>query len=210
MVSASELRARARQQLGGNIFASKWLYVLLAGLIVSAIVSVSGFIPVAPLLLCGPLAVGMSAICLRQVRDNSQPVNIGECFYGFTGDRLSRSLVTGLLVSVFTALWSLLFVIPGIVKSYSYSMAFFISLDRPELSSTQCIDESRRMMNGNKMRLFLLDLSFIGWYIVGAFCFGIGTLWVDAYHSMARANFYDELCRSYAFVAPSANGTTEA
>lgn len=209
MVSASELRARARQQLGGNIFATKWLYVLLAGLIVSAIVSFSGFIPVAPLLLVGPLSIGMSAICLRQVRDNSQPVNIAECFYGFTGDRLSRSMVTGLLVNIFTALWSLLFVIPGIVKSYSYSMAYFISLDRPELSATQCIDESKRIMNGNKMRLFLLDLSFIGWYIVGAICFGVGTLWVDAYHSMARANFYDELCKSFVIVDSAPSGTPE-
>ena len=78
------------------------------------------------------------------------------------------------------------------------------------MEATQCITESRRIMSGNKMRLFLLDLSFIGWYIVGALCFGIGTLWVNAYHQMARANFYEDLCATYGTVsaAPSAGDAT--
>ena len=80
-------------------------------------------------------------------------------------------------------------------------MSYYISLDRPDLSANDCITESRRMMDGNKWRLFCLDLSFIGWYIVGSLCFGVGILWVDAYHSMARANFYEDLCTRVSTVA---------
>lgn len=198
MMTASQLRAKAREQLGNSIFSEKWLLVLLGGLIAGAVLGISSFIS---FLLFGAVMVGVSAMALRLVRDPAGPVRLEDLFYGFTGGRFARSFVTGLLVTVFTALWSLLFVIPGIVKSYSYSMAYFISLDHPEMSSNDCITESRRMMDGQKMRLFLLDLSFLGWYIVGALCLGIGTLWVDAYHRMARANFYEELCTTVGTVS---------
>lgn len=198
MMTASQLRAKAREQLGNSIFSEKWLLVLLGGLIAGAVLGISSFVS---FLLFGAVMVGVSAMALRLVRDPAGPVRLEDLLYGFIGGRFARSFVTGLLVTVFTALWSLLFVIPGIVKSYSYSMAYFISLDHPEMSSNDCITESRRMMDGQKMRLFLLDLSFLGWYIVGALCLGIGTLWVDAYHRMARANFYEELCTTVGTVS---------
>jgi uncharacterized membrane protein len=87
----------------------------------------------------------------------------------------------------------MLFVIPGIVKSYAYSMSYYVSLDHPEFSSTECIDESQRLMDGHKWELFCLDLSFIGWYILGSLCLGVGILWVYTYHEQARAQFYHEL-----------------
>lgn len=207
MMTASQLRAKAREQLGNSIFSEKWLLILLGGLIASAIFGISSFIS---FLLFGAVMVGISAMTLRLVRDPASPARLEDLFYGFTDGRFGRSFVTGLLVWVYTTLWSLLFVIPGIVKSYSYAMTYFISLDHPEMSSNDCITESRRIMDGQKMRLFVLDLTFIGWYIVGALCFGIGTLWVDAYHRMARANFYEELCATMGTVsaAPSAGDTT--
>lgn len=198
MMTASQLRAKAREQLGNSIFSEKWLLVLLGGVIAGAVLGISSFVS---FLLFGAVMVGVSAMALRLVRDPAGPVHLEDLFYGFIGGRFGRSFATGFLVTVFTALWSLLFVIPGIVKSYSYAMAYFISLDHPEMSSNDCITESRRMMDGQKMRLFLLDLSFLGWYIVGALCLGIGTLWVDAYHRMARANFYEELCTTVGTVS---------
>ena len=69
----------------------------------------------------------------------------------------------------------------------------FRSYDHPDWDWKQCIDESRRMMNGCKWKLFVLDLSFLGWYILGALCCGIGVLWVDPYRRAARAEFYVEL-----------------
>ena len=70
-------------------------------------------------------------------------------------------------------LWSLLLIIPGIIKAFSYYMAFFIKLDNPEMSANRCIAESVRMMDGNKARLFILLLSFIGWYILAGIVLGI-------------------------------------
>jgi len=149
---------------------------------------------IASLIITGPLTFGLAKVFIGLVRSDEQ-IKIEDTFSGFTAD-IGGNIVLGLLVSVFTFLWSLLFIIPGVVKSYSYSMAFYIKNDNPTYTWKQCIDESRRIMDGNKMRLFLLDLSFIGWLIVGALCFGIGTLWVTPYMEAARANFYEEICQN--------------
>ncbi len=103
------------------------------------------------------------------------------------------NFILGLLIGLFVFLWSLLLVVPGIVKTYPYSMAYFIKCDHPEYSATQAIDESSRIMHGNKMKLLALDLSFIGWWILGSICFGIGTLWVVPYVKTAHAEFYLDL-----------------
>ena len=87
----------------------------------------------------------------------------------------------------------MLFVIPGIIKSCSYALTFYIRADNPSLSATEAITESRRMMDGYKMKYFMLQLSFIGWIIVGALCLGVGTLWVAAYMQTATAVFYEEV-----------------
>jgi uncharacterized membrane protein len=93
-------------------------------------------------------------------------------------------------MGIFTFLWSLLFCIPGIVKGYSYAMTYYILNDRPELSATDAITESRRLMNGHKMQAFLLDLSFLGWLILGYLACCVGVFFVIPYMESARANFY--------------------
>ena len=87
----------------------------------------------------------------------------------------------------------MLFVIPGIIKACSYSMTYYIKLEHPEYTANQAITESRNMMRGYKMQYFLLKLSFIGWYILGALCLGVGVFWVDAYAQTSTAIFYEEL-----------------
>ena len=99
--------------------------------------------------------------------------------------------------AIFIFLWSLLFIIPGIVKSYSYAMCMYVKSDHPDYDWRACLDTSRQLMQGNKWRLFVLDLSFIGWYIVGAMVVGIGTLWVTPYHQATRAQFYEALVSQY-------------
>ena len=192
MSSCSEIRARARKALGGNIFANTWLLVLVAAFIVSALTGVAAFTYVGSIIVAGPLSYGLSKILLKAVREQDSKVELGDVFKGFTED-FGGTLITGLLVTLFTILWSLLFFIPGIIKMYSYSMSFYIKADHPEYTAKQCIDESRKMMNGHKMELFLLQLSFIGWMFVGALCLGVGTLWVNAYMQTATACFYEEL-----------------
>ena len=191
-VSRPELRARARAKLGGNIFAANWLMALVAGLIVSLIMSAVSFTGIGELILIGPLGFGLALIFLSLAR-GKESVDFGDLFNGFTDGGFVRLLLLGLLQNIFIFLWSLLFIIPGIVKTYSYSMSYYLAIDHPDWDWKQCIDESRRIMDGNKWKLFVLDLSFIGWYIVGMLACGIGVLWVYPYNEAARAEFYQEL-----------------
>ena len=143
------------------------------------------------LILIGPLAYGVARITTQLVCGKNN-IDISDLFKGFTED-LTNTLILGLLQALFTALWSLLFIVPGIVKAYSYSMASYIQQDQPNKDWKFCLNESISWMEGHKWQLFCLDLSFIGWYIVGALCLGIGTLFVEPYHQVARANFYEAL-----------------
>ena len=193
MTSNKELRARARQQLGGNIFSANWVMGLLVVLITSAISGLLSFTMVGPLIVWGPLVVGMNIVFVSLVRGKGK-VDLMDTFKGFTQtDALANRILTGLLVNIFTMLWSLLFVIPGIVKAYSYSMATFVSADHPDWTWQQCMNASKAVMKGKKGKLFCLDISFIGWMIVGVLAFGIGTLWVSTYMQSARANFYEDI-----------------
>ena len=192
MQIASEYRRRAREALEGNIFGNTWLFMVLAVLVTSAILSVSAAVFVGPLLLIGPISIGLCSYTLHLVRNTDQKNKIDPLLDGFRNS-LGNNILGGLLATIFTALWSLLFVIPGIVKSIAYSQCYFIALEHPEYDANTCITESRKMMNGHKWEYFCLQFSFIGWMIVGSFCLGVGTLWVAAYMNAANAAFYEDL-----------------
>ena len=87
----------------------------------------------------------------------------------------------------------MLFFIPGLVKSYSYAMTFYIQKENPEMSGTEAITKSREIMHGNKWRLFCLDFSFVGWYLLSALTCGVLMIWVLPYHMAAHAAFYEEI-----------------
>ena len=194
-MTGAELKAQARAQLGGGIFKNEWLTALAVCFIAMAICSAAGGLlsGIGALILSGPMTYGVAYVFLKQSRDG-QPMNVADMFRGFPED-FGGTLLLGLLSSLFTFLWGLLLVVPGIVKAYSYSQAFFVKVDRPEYDWRACMDESIQLMDGHKMDLFILDLSFLGWYIVGALCIGVGTLWVYPYHMAARTKFYEELTR---------------
>ncbi len=190
MSENKELRAKARQRLGGGIFQDLWLMTLVVVLIYDAILGVANNIVIGGILLSGLMEYGLCRVLVNNAR--GKEMNIVSLFDGFK-ENAGQALILGLLKSIFIFLWALLFVIPGIIKYYSYSMSAFIQQDAENKDWKVCLDNSREMMNGYKMKLFLLDLSFIGWYIVGALCFGIGILFVQPYHMQARAEFYEEL-----------------
>lgn len=193
MSSCSTLRAKAREMLGGNLFAAPWLYPLLVCLIISAINGLASAIIVGSLIVVGPLNVGSALYFLNVARKKENASSdIGAMLKPVSNDA-GGTIILGLLTTLFTVLWTMLFIIPGIVKSFSYAMAPYIKADHPEYTATQALDESRRIMKGNKWRLFCLSLSFIGWIIVGALACGIGTLWVAPYMSAAQAAFYEEI-----------------
>ncbi|MGN1375848.1 MAG: DUF975 family protein [Prevotella sp.] len=140
-------------------------------------------------LLLLPLQYGYNVLWLGLVRE--EKVDYGTLFDGFK-DYL-RVLLTMLLVGIYTFLWSLLLIVPGIVKSYSYSMTPYILKDNPELSYDAAIEESMKLMSGHKMKLFLLDLSFIGWFILCCLTLGIGFIFLIPYMECAHARFYEDL-----------------
>ncbi len=184
----SQIRSQARAMLGNKIFSNCWLMAVVIFFIALAIQS---HIQFASIILSGPISVGIAFVFLKLVRFGEE-ITLENAFNGVKKN-ISDNILLGLIYNVFIILWSLLFVIPGIIKSYSYSMCFYIKNDHPEYDWKKCLDESKKMMDGNKWKLFCLDLSFIGWIIVGFLCLGIGTLWVSAYINASHAIFYNEL-----------------
>ena len=184
----SELRAQAREALRG-----KWPMAAVAALIYSAIAGGLSSIPfigwIGSLLVGLPVAYGFAVLMLGVFR-GAEEVDLGVLFAGF--QEYSRILSTKLLQAVYTFLWSLLLLIPGIIKYYSYGMTDYILKDEPELCNNAAIERSMAM-EGNKMKLFLLDLSFIGWAILCLFTFGLGFFVLQPYMQVARAAFYEDL-----------------
>lgn len=107
-----------------------------------------------------------------------------------------RIICIELLSSVLVGIATVFLVVPGLILAYSYRMAIYIMYDHPEYSVVQCLRESRHMMKGNKWELFVLDLSFIGWYlaagIVSAVLAPVLDMWVEPYVGITVATFYNE------------------
>ena len=101
--------------------------------------------------------------------------------------------ISKLLRTLYIFLWSLLFLIPGIVATLSYAMTDYILAEKPELTASEAIYQSKTMMEGNRFRLFCLQFSFIGWDILTILTFGIGNLWLTPYKQAAFASFYREV-----------------
>lgn len=104
-----------------------------------------------------------------------------------------KGFITRILVSLFITLWTLLFIIPGLIHAYAYSMTFYILADNPDMDAMAAIKKSKEMMKGHKWELFCLQFSFIGWMILSAFTAGIGALFLNPYMEAATAAFYREI-----------------
>ena len=186
----SELRRRARETLGGKIFGRQWLMGLAVSLVLSAILSVAASLPAGSIILTGPITFGLYLTFIDAVRTKKE-ITFDLAFEGFKN--FSATLLLGLMEMIFLTLWAFVFVIPAFIKAYSYSMAYYIMADHPEYTWREALRDSKAMMKGKKWKLFCLDLSFIGWAIVGFLCLGVGMLWVYPYQYTAHAEFYNEL-----------------
>ncbi len=194
MVENRILRERARRQLGGGIFKPTWLKLLGAILILSIIesaFSLTGVGVIVTILIAGPCLYATERICAKCAKNQGE-VDYNSLFVGFS-ENFTQTFLLGLITTLFTFLWSLLFIIPGIIKGYSYGMGHFIQQEQENKEWKYCFEQSKRIMHGNKKQLFLLDLSFIGWYLLGILALGIGVLFVMPYHQLARSNFFLEL-----------------
>lgn len=180
----SEIKKSAKEAMK-----NKWglaIGVFLVYGLISSAISATGIGAIAN----GLLSVGFAAFFLDALR--SEKASFDSFFKGFT-EYLGTKLVSMLLVGIYTFFWTILFYIPGIVKTYSYAMTPYILLDKPELSANEAITDSRMMMRGHKMELFLLDLSFIGWILLSILTCGILFIYVVPYMQAARAEFYRTL-----------------
>lgn len=120
-----------------------------------------------------------------QYRDNKK------CFsFGFDGQNYMKIVQTMLLTKVTIFLWSLLLIIPGIIKSYAYRMVPYILADNPNIGVREAITLSNEMTSGHKFDMFVLDLSFIGWYFLGSIALGVGVLFVMPYENATNAELY--------------------
>ncbi|MDE6441732.1 MAG: DUF975 family protein [Clostridia bacterium] len=141
------------------------------------------------LLITGAFTLGIASISNRVARYES--VEVEMLFSGFK--RFGSSLALYLINTIFIALWSLLLIIPGIIKSLSYGLSFYILSDNQNISTNEARKLSMQMMEGHKWKLFCLHFSFIGWYLLGILTLGILYFWIVPYHNTAVAVFYQDL-----------------
>ncbi len=138
------------------------------------------------------LSLAISFLKLRDNQKEEKPYMAA--FSVFTENRFVPECLNFILTSIFTFLWTILLIIPGIIKSYSYSMTAYIVKDMvasgKQVGATDGINASKELMKGHKMDLFIFDLSFIGWFLLGGLTAGIGLLWIVPYYQTAKANFY--------------------
>lgn len=188
MLVSRDYRERAWCALNG-----KWGTVAITFLVVTAItsmcsaMSIVGVGAIVLLVLEGPILYGYAVQSLNVVR--GKRVDVNDILAA--KDRFADTVVAFIINSIYTFLWTLLFIIPGIIAAYSYSMTYYILVDNPNLTPDQARRESMRLMEGNKWNLFKLHISFLGWFLLCALTFGILTIWVVPYLNSATAEFYD-------------------
>ena len=129
------------------------------------------------------------------IKNHVENPELGEIFSGFKGNYLNVVKIM-FLMDLKTLLWLFLFIVPGVIKAYEYSMIPYLLAENPNLSADEAFSLSKQMTTGQKADLFVLDLSFIGWIILGLICCGIGILFVLPYPQAARAEVYLNLKES--------------
>lgn len=139
------------------------------------------------------LDIGIYAYSLDLTRNKE--LSFKRLVVGFTNGWVFyfNLVCTQLLMCLFVFLWSLLLIVPGIMKAFSYSLIYFIILDHPEYSHFEVLRKSSDMMYGHRMELFVLCLRFIPWILLGIVTCGIGFLWVCPYMTTAFCEFYQQL-----------------
>ncbi|WP_295754934.1 DUF975 family protein [uncultured Holdemanella sp.] len=132
------------------------------------------------------IVVGKNGYFIKNHNDNPE---LSEIFNGFKGNYLNVVKIM-FLMDLKTLLWLFLFIVPGLIKAYEYSMIPYLLAENPDLSASQAFSLSKQMTTGQKMDLFVLDLSFIGWVFLGLICCGIGLLFVQPYPEATKAEVY--------------------
>lgn len=190
------IRKGAREGLSGN-----WKPALLSSLLYIAVLALPMFFAVQlfgkdfgtgvgnlySLIVQGPFMLGYSYFILKLFR--REPTSPPDVFYGF--EHFGKAFLLAIVTTLFILLWSLLLIIPGVIASYRYRLAYYVILDNPSIGVLEAIAESKRLMRGNKGKLFILDLTFIGWALLAALTFGLGMIALLPYMATATVVFYE-------------------
>jgi uncharacterized membrane protein len=182
------LMKQARESLAGKwglVIGIFFLYVLIT--VVAG--SIHGAGPMVSLLVSGPMAVGISFFALNISRNKK--AELEQIFVGF--NKFGKALVAYLFVALFTLLWMLLLIVPGIIAAISYSQTFFILADDENISGREAVKKSKKMMYGYKWKYFCLELRFLGWFLLSVLTLGIGLLWLIPYIQISKAKFYEDI-----------------
>lgn len=193
-----QLREMSRGQLSG-----RWGKAILAFVVYAVIVSIINAIPyvggLAAFLVSGAFSLGLAAFFLNFPRGGDPRVE--QVFSGF--ERFWPAFGLAFMIWLFTLLWSLLLIIPGIIAAYRYSQAFYIMNDDPDIGVMEAIRTSGELMKGQKGKLFMLHLSFFWWFLLCLITCGIGFLWLYPYVMTASANFYEDLKEASGGLGPA-------
>ncbi|MBR5136583.1 MAG: DUF975 family protein [Clostridia bacterium] len=191
-MNRKELKAAAKSQIKGKIgvlFLITVIISVISGVASGLLALIPGGAIVASVIITPAFALSMVRIYMGVVAGTKPTVK--DSFSGF--DDFWAAFKVTFLVELKVFLWSLLFVIPGIVKTFSYSMAMYVLAENKGMSARKCIEESKKMTKGHKMELFVLALSFIGWGLLVVVTFGIAAIWVAPYMQATFTNAYYSL-----------------
>lgn len=191
------LKSKAKLQLKDNLVISI-ITVFIASIFIDASIFKNGIklfhgegsyfsIDLISLLLGGVFSTGLCRFLLNIITNLKNP-EINDLFSYF--NIYFKTLGLNILIAIFTLLGFIFFIVPGFILSIMFSQAFFILAEDPSKSIMDCISESTRMMDGNKADYFVLQLSFIGWYLLSIFTLGIASFWVNPYVKLTNANYY--------------------
>lgn len=188
-MNRAQLKSDAKGQIKGNI-GILFLITLVIGLISGVANMIPGVGALAMLIVLTPaFTLATTKIYLRLVK-GTKP-ELGDLFAEFSN--FWAAFKVTFLTGLYTFLWSLLLYIPGIIKALSYSQAMYIMAENPGITATEAIDRSKEMMEGHKMELFVLYLSFIGWALLCGITFGIAAIYVIPYMQATMTNFYNSI-----------------
>ena len=151
--------------------------------------SIASILNLVQFILGGTVQLGYTQILLKQYQH--MEFEMGELFSQF--HRFKQGFLQSFLRILYIVLWSLLFIIPGIIKSFAYAMTPFLMADNPSMTAKEAIAASKELMDGHKGKLFILGLTFIGWDILAILSLGIGFLWLNPYKEATYAAFYRDL-----------------
>ncbi len=191
-MNRAELKLQAKQQIKGNI-GILFVIVLIIAVISVGIDDILSLIPYGNIISTVIITPAFTLSIIRVYINLAQNIKpkAGDVFNGF--DDFWSAFKVNFLVGLFSFLWSLLLVIPGIVKSYSYLFSTYILAENKNKPALECINESKAMTNGHKMDLFVLHLSFIGWILLIVVTLGIAAIWVTPYMQATFTNAYNML-----------------